>query len=154
MTATGLNPVLLGEVEFSVDGTPVDFSKTWSYKGVALSGVPNLFVNFGYVNASWTLRADLVSIYVCKVLNHMQNTGLRQCTPRLRPSDRSMRARRWIEGFNPGYMERAMHLFPSQSEQEPWINPQNYKKDKHMFLKEPLEDGVFEFSNPGQASTK
>jgi cation diffusion facilitator CzcD-associated flavoprotein CzcO len=84
VTATGLNLVVLGGIEFSVDGEPVDFADTWTYKGMMCSGVPNLVQTFGYVNASWTLRADLNAEYVCRLLNHMDERGMRQCTPRLR----------------------------------------------------------------------
>ena len=93
VTATGLHLVLFGGITFTVDGEPVDFANTWTYKGVASSDVPNLFACFGYVNASWTLRADLTSEYLCRVLNHMQHTGASQCTPRLRPSDAAMPSR-------------------------------------------------------------
>ena len=77
-------------MDFVVDGEPVDFSKTWTYKGFAYSDVPNLASSFGYINASWTLRADLICEYVCRLLNHMAETGTVQCTPRLRPSDADM----------------------------------------------------------------
>ena len=78
VTATGLNLVVLGEMQFAVDGAPVDFAETWTYKGMMYSGVPNLVCTFGYINASWTLRADLTSEYVCRLLNHMDETGTRQ----------------------------------------------------------------------------
>ena len=78
VTATGLNLVVLGEMQFAVDGEPVDFAETWTYKGMMYSGVPNLVCTFGYINASWTLRADLTSEYVCRLLNHMDETGTRQ----------------------------------------------------------------------------
>ena len=146
VTATGLQLVTLGEMDFVVDGEPVDFSKTWSYKGLAYSDVPNLASSFGYINASWTLRADLTCEYVCRLLNHMRDTGTVQCTPRLRESDRSMPERPWIDGFSAGYMQRVMHLFPRQGDREPWINPQNYTADKKLFRKAPLEDGVMRFS--------
>ena len=152
VTATGLNLITSGGVTFSVDGKPVNFSDTWSYKGMASSDVPNLFGCFGYVNASWTLRADLISLYVCRVLNHMKATGTRQCTPLLRDTDKEMAARPWVEGFTPGYIERVAHLFPKQGDREPWINPQNYKKDKRMFLKGPIDDGVMAFTNRDQSS--
>ncbi|HSP29083.1 MAG TPA: NAD(P)/FAD-dependent oxidoreductase, partial [Ilumatobacteraceae bacterium] len=87
VTATGLNMVTLGEVDFVVDGEPVDFSETIAYKGFAYSDVPNLASTFGYVNASWTLRADLIARYVCRLLNHMDETGTQICTPRMRASD-------------------------------------------------------------------
>ena len=145
VTATGLELVTLGEMEFTVDGAPVDFSRTWTYKGLAYSGVPNLVSTFGYINASWTLRADLTSEYVCRLLNHMKQTGKATCVPTLRTSDQTMPARRWIEDFTPGYMERVMHLFPRQGDREPWINPQNFKRDKKMFRKGPIDDGVMIF---------
>ena len=132
VTATGLQLVTLGEIDFVVDGEALDFSATWTYKGLAYSDVPNLASTFGYVNASWTLRADLTCEYVCRLLNHMDKTGTAQCTPRLRPADRSMVARPWIDGFAPGYMQRSMHLFPRQGDREPWVNPQNYRVDQKL----------------------
>jgi cation diffusion facilitator CzcD-associated flavoprotein CzcO len=148
VTATGLNLVRLGEMQISVDGDEVDFATTWSYKGMAYSDVPNLVSSFGYINASWTLRADLTCEYVCRLLNHMRDTGTLQCTPRLRPSDRDMPERPWIEHFSAGYMQRSMHIFPKQGDREPWINPQNYAADRKMFRKAPLEDGVMQFTRP------
>ena len=146
VTATGLQMVTLGEMDFVVDGEPVDFSKTWTYKGFAYSGVPNLASSFGYINASWTLRADLTCEYVCRLLNHMRATGTQQCTPTLRPIDMSMPERAWIEGFSAGYMARSMHLMPRQGDHEPRVNPQNYNSDKKMFRKSPLEDGAMRFT--------
>ncbi len=146
ITATGLQLVTLGEMDFVVDGEPVDFSKTWTYKGLAYSDVPNLASSFGYINASWTLRADLTCEYVCRLLNHMEATGTVQCTPRLRPIDRSMTERPWIDQFTSGYMQRDMHRFPRQGDHEPWINPQDYGRDKKMFRKAPLDDGVMLFT--------
>ena len=146
VTATGLNLVMLGEVDIWVDGQQVDFSKVWSYKGFAYSDVPNLASSFGYINASWTLRADLICQYVCRLMNHMAATGTVQCTPRLRESDAGMEARPWITDFSAGYMERMMDRFPKQGDREPWINPQNYKRDKKMFADDPVDDGVMQFS--------
>ena len=146
VTATGLNLVTLGQVIFSVDGTPVDFSTTWTYKGIAYSQVPNLATSFGYINASWTLRADLTCEYVCRVLNHMDATQTTQCMPRLRPEDVDMTQRPWIDNFSAGYMERVMDQFPKQGDREPWINPQNYKRDKKLFRESPIDDGVMQFS--------
>jgi cation diffusion facilitator CzcD-associated flavoprotein CzcO len=151
VTATGLNLVTLGEMSFVVDSEHVDFSKTWSYKGCAYSGVPNLASSFGYINASWTLRADLTCEYVCRLLNHMDKTGTDVCTPRLRESDAGMPERPWIDNFSAGYMERVMHQFPKQGDREPWINPQNYKRDKKMFRDSPIVDGVMIFEKCRQA---
>lgn len=146
VTATGLELVTLGEVEFSVDGTPVDFSRTFTYKGFAYSDVPNLASSFGYVNASWTLRADLISEYVCRLLNHMSETGTDQCTPRLRRSDLDMATRPWLENFSAGYIQRVLHRFPKQGDREPWINPQDYLRDRKMFRNDPVDDGVMQFT--------
>ena len=148
VTATGLQLVTLGEVELYVDGEPVDISRTWTYKGFAYSDVPNLASSFGYINASWTLRADLICEYVCRLLNHMSETGTTQCTPRLRDSDHDMPRRDWIEDFSSGYMQRSMHLMPKQGDREPWINPQDYKRDKKMFKHDPVDDGVMRFTIP------
>ncbi len=117
--ATGLNLEVLGGVRFEVDGEPVDFAETWTYKGMMFSDIPNLVHSFGYINASWTLRADLTSEYVGRVLNRMDELGVQQCTPRLRDQDRAMSARPWIDDFSPGYMSRKMHLFPKQGDHEP-----------------------------------
>jgi cation diffusion facilitator CzcD-associated flavoprotein CzcO len=152
VTATGLELVVLGEMQFVVDGRPVDFAQTWTYKGMMYSDVPNLVCTFGYINASWTLRADLTSEYVCRLLNHMDQTGTRQVVPRLRPSDRHMAERPWIDQFSPGYMRRVMHRFPKQGDHEPWLNPQNYARDKRMIRHAPLEDGALQFSAPAVAS--
>jgi monooxygenase len=146
VTATGLELVTLGQVSFSVDGEPVDFSRTFTYKGFAYSGVPNLGSSFGYINASWTLRADLTCEYVCRLLNHMNETNTDQCTPQLRPGEQYMTQRPWIDGFSAGYMQRMMHLMPRQGDREPWINPQNYGRDKKMFLKSPVDDGAMQFT--------
>ena len=153
VTATGLNLVVLGEMRFSVDGAPVDFGRTWTYKGMMYSGVPNLVSTFGYINASWTLRADLTSEYVCRLLNHMDETGARQVTPRLREGDRNMPARLWIDGFSSGYMQRMLLKFPKQGDREPWLNPQDYGRDKKMIRQGALEDGALVFDNiEGRAS--
>jgi monooxygenase len=146
VTATGLNVVSLGEVDFVVDGSPVDFARTWTYKGFMFSDVPNLASTFGYINASWTLRADLIAEYVCRLLNHMTRTGTDACTPRLRASDRDMPVRPWIEHFSSGYLQRVLHMLPRQGDREPWINPQNYTRDKRMFRKSPVDDGVMQFT--------
>jgi hypothetical protein len=139
-------------MDFVVDHAPVDFSRTWTYKGFAYSDIPNLASSFGYVNASWTLRADLTCEYVCRLLNHMRRTGTTQCTPRLRESDRDMPERPLIQGFSPGYIQRVLHKLPRQGDREPWINPQNYTRDKKMFRKGPVDDGAMRFTTPGMAA--
>ena len=148
VTATGLQLVTLGEVQFEVDGKPINFADTWTYKGVAYSGVPNLASSFGYINASWTLRSDLTCEYVCRLLNHMAKTGTTQCTPQLRDEDLNMPERPWIDSFSAGYMSRVMHMFPRQGNHAPWVNPQNFARDKKMFRRAPLDDGAMQFTRP------
>jgi len=152
VVATGLNLEVLGGVQFAVDGEPVDFPDTWTYKGMMYSEVPNLVQTFGYINASWTLRADLTAEYTCRLLNRMQELDSRQVTPRLRDEDRDMPARPWIDDFSAGYMQRMMHLFPKQGDHAPWQNTQDYAADKKMIRQAPLEDGRLTFSNPRDAA--
>jgi cation diffusion facilitator CzcD-associated flavoprotein CzcO len=148
VTATGLDLVVLGEMQFTVDGAPVHFADRWTYKGMMCSDVPNLVSTFGYINASWTLRADLIAEYVCRLLNHMRDTGARQATPRLRPDDRDMPARPWLSHFSSGYVQRVIHLFPKQGDRAPWLNPQRFGRDKKAFREDALDDGVLAFTNP------
>ena len=153
VTATGLNLVVLGAAAFSVDGKPIDFPNTYSYKGLMFSDVPNLVYTLGYINASWTLRSELVAEYVCRLVNHMDESEVSQCVPRLRKEDAGMERRLMVEGFTPGYMQRSMHLFPRQGDRDPWRFTQNYADDKKIIRNAALEDGVLQFSNPPDAST-
>jgi cation diffusion facilitator CzcD-associated flavoprotein CzcO len=126
VTATGLSLQLLGGMTVAVDGRTVDPADTVAYKGMMYSGVPNLAVVSGYTNASWTLKADLVCEYVCRLLNHMQKAGLRQCTPRL--DDPAMERLPWVD-FSSGYIQRAVDKFPKQGARRPWRLHQNYALD-------------------------
>ncbi len=146
VTATGLELVTIGEMDFDVDGERVDFSKRWSYKGFGYSDLPNLVSTFGYINASWTLRADLVSAYACRILNHMAASGTTIATPTLRPSDADMPPRPWVDGFSAGYMTRMMPLLPKQGDRAPWINTQDYKADRELLGDVPVDDGVLIFA--------
>jgi cation diffusion facilitator CzcD-associated flavoprotein CzcO len=148
VSATGLDLVLLGGAAFSVDGKAVSFPDTYSYKGMMFSDVPNLVYTLGYINASWTLRSELVAEYVCRLVNALDARGMRQVTPRLRELDRGMKRHSLIDDFSPGYMRRAMHLFPKQGDRDPWRNSQDYARDKRVIRGAPLEDGVLVFDNP------
>lgn len=139
--ATGLELVLLGGAEFTLDGEAIDFANEWTYKGMMCSNIPNMVHTFGYINASWTLRADLIATWVCRLLNHMRTTGMTTATPRIADGlANSMSQRFWIDDFSAGYMQRVMHRFPKQGDQMPWMNPQNYRKDRKMFRDDPLQD--------------
>ena len=148
VTATGLNLVTLGEMDFVVDGEHIDFARTWTYRGLAYSDVPNLVSSFGYVNASWTLKADLTSEYVCRLLKHMGRAGATRCVPRLRPSDTDMPERPWIDDFPAGYMKRSMHLLPRQGDRTPWLNTQDYARDVKLIRRAAIDDGVMAFDAP------
>ena len=151
ITATGLNMSVLGGLSFTVDGQALDLSDTWSYKGVMCSGLPNLVFTFGYINASWTLRSDLVSEYFCRLLNHMDKNGYSKVVPAVHEDEESMPARPWIDEFSSGYMARSLHLFPKQSDQDPWRNTQNYSLDKKMLKEGPLEDQSLIFTGAREA---
>ncbi len=150
VTATGLDLLVLGGVEFSVDGAPVDFSKAITYKGLMMSGVPNLVSTFGYVNASWTLRADLIAEWFCRLVNHMDETHSLQCTPTLREEEKDMPLRPYIMDFSSGYIQRVLADLPKQGDRPPWANPQDYLKDRKMFHKGAIDDGALVFTNPEQ----
>ena len=145
VTATGLKLVVLGEIDFEVDGERIDFSQTYTYKGVCFSGVPNLATVFGYVNASWTLRADLIAAYVCRLLNHMRETGAQRCVPTLGDTERGSPPKPFIEGFSPGYLKRAFSMLPKQGKAQPWRNPQDLETDRQQLGVAPIADGVMQF---------
>src|SRR6185503_19619925 len=123
--ATGLNMKLLGGIALTTDGQPVNVPERYIYKGMMLSGIPNLFVAFGYANASWTLRSDLTARSACRLLNHMDRNGYRSAAPR---TDGEM-PRRPVIDFSSGYVRRAEGLLPSQGDRAPWLVPQNYVRD-------------------------
>ena len=145
VTATGLQLVTLGEMDVAVDGEPVDFANTYTYKGLMYSDVPNLASTFGYINASWTLRADIVCKWVTRVLNHMRAVGADVVTPRLRNEDQGMPMRPWIDDFSAGYIRRMAPMLPKQGDREPWIANQNYAKDQAMIVDAPVPDDVLTF---------
>lgn len=148
VTATGLKMLLGADVAFSRDGESINLADSWTYKAIMFSDVPNLVNTFGYINSSWTLRADLIADFVCRLVNRMKASGMRQVTPRLRSEDRNMQPRPWVEGFSAGYFQRAEHLFPKQGDREPWINCQNYTREQATIGKGSLDDGVLQFTNP------
>ncbi len=147
VTATGLNLLALGGMQIAVDGREVELSETMSYKGMMLSGVPNLALALGYTNASWTLKCDLTCEYVCRLLNHMDERGYRQCTPRRDPSVAELP---FID-FSSGYVLRSIDQFPKQGSKAPWRLYQNYALDIVNLRFGAVEDGAIEFSNAGSA---
>ena len=151
VTATGLNLQVMNGLAITVDGRAIDPGQTLSYKGMMYEDVPNLASAFGYTNASWTLKCDLTCEYVCRLLNHMKRTGLRQVTPR--NDDPTIERQPWLD-FSSGYVRRAMDRFPKQGSKAPWKLHQNYALDLMSLRYAKLEDGTLEFSNPRPTNAK
>jgi cation diffusion facilitator CzcD-associated flavoprotein CzcO len=143
VTATGFNLSALGDVEFVIDGKPLRFSDTVTYRGMMFTGMPNLAWVFGYFRASWTLRTDMVADFVCRLLKHMKSRGARKVTPRLRPQDSGLPILPWIDeqNFSPGYMQRGMHLWPRRLDKAEWQHSQDYWAEKNQLPCADLEDG-------------
>jgi cation diffusion facilitator CzcD-associated flavoprotein CzcO len=149
VTATGLNLLPLGGATMSVDGRAVELPRTMTYKGMMLSGVPNMAFAVGYTNASWTLKCELTCEYVCRLLAHMDQHGYRVCTPRNR--DPSVTEQPLID-FSSGYVMRAIDQFPRQGSRAPWRLYQNYARDLVLLRFGALEDDSIEFSANGSAA--
>ena len=132
VTATGFNLSVLGDIPFSIDGKPLDFSKTVTYRGMMFTGVPNMVWIFGYFRASWTLRVDLLGDFVCRLLNHMKKKGAKKVEVALRPEDKDMQLKSWIdpENFNPGYLMRSMDKLPQRGDKPEWQHTQDYWREK------------------------
>jgi len=144
VTATGLNLLFLGGMELVMDGEPVNLPKKMTYRGMMLSGVPNFAFTTGYTNASWTLKADLVSEYVCRLLAHMDAGGHRQCVPEVTGSVEEQP----LLDFNAGYVLRTIDQFPKQGSVEPWKLRQNYVFDRRTIRRGRIDDGTMRFSSP------
>jgi monooxygenase len=144
VTATGLELLFIGGIELHVDGQAVDVPGKLGYKGMMLEGVPNLAIAVGYTNASWTLKCDLTCNYVCRVLNHMQATGMRQCTPV--NTDESVSVRPLL-GLTSGYVQRSAHRFPKQGSRFPWQVHQSYLRDYRSLRLRGIRDRAMVFSN-------
>jgi monooxygenase len=144
VTATGLQLEMLGGTQVVVDGNPIDFGKTYTYKGMMFSGVPNLASVFGYTNASWTLRADLICEWVCRLLKTMDEKGVDIVVPK--PADADMTRRPWLD-FSSGYVSRSLDLLPKQGPRAPWRQNQNYFTDIKEMRKAPIEDEALVFAN-------
>jgi cation diffusion facilitator CzcD-associated flavoprotein CzcO len=153
VSATGFNLCVMGDIEFAVDGVPVNFADTVTYRGMMFTGVPNLFYVFGYLRSSWTLRADLVSDFVCRLLNHMKARALDVVEVALRPEDTVLPRLPWIdpENFNPGYLMRSLHLLPKRLDKPEWQHSQDYSSDRKTFPAIDLD--AHEFVYEGRRAT-
>jgi cation diffusion facilitator CzcD-associated flavoprotein CzcO len=148
ITATGFNMNVLGDIDFAIDGKPLALADTVTYRGMMFTGVPNLLWVFGYFRASWTLRADLLADFVCRLLAHMEDKRARRVDVALRPEDRDMKLLPWIgpENFNPGYLTRAMHLLPKRGDKPEWQHTQDYWRDRDEIPAIDLDAPEFAFS--------
>ena len=135
VTATGFHLSALGDIDVTIDGETLLFSDTVTYRGMMFTGIPNMAWVFGYFRASWTLRVDLVADFVCRLLNHMNATGVKRVEVQLRPEDTDMPLLPWIdpENFNPGYLMRGMHLLPKRGDKPEWQHTQDYWTEKDAF---------------------
>ncbi len=145
ITATGFNLCTLGDVKFVIDGKPLDFSNTVTYRGMMFTGIPNMVWIFGYFRASWTLRVDLVADFVCRLLNHMKAKGAGRVEVKLRPEDKDMKLMSWIdpENFNPGYLMRSMDQMPRRGGKPEWQHSQDYWAEKDELPRIDLDDKAF-----------
>lgn len=148
VTATGFDLNALGDVSFDVDGTSVDVANCFTHQGILLTDLPNLAMVFGYLRTSWTMRANLVSEYVCRLLRHMEAQGLKQVVPALPAQDRDMEPRPWIEqdNFSAGYVQRRVHLMPKQGDRQPWLMTQDYFSDRETLPASGFDDGTLRFA--------
>jgi cation diffusion facilitator CzcD-associated flavoprotein CzcO len=149
VTATGLELLFIGGIEASVDGVPVDIASKLTYKGMMLEGVPNLAIAVGYTNASWTLKCDLTCQYVTRLLQHLRDTGLRQCMPV--NTDASVSAQPLL-GLSSGYIQRAADRFPKQGSKFPWQVHQSYLRDYRALKVRGIHDDAMVFSNPAPST--
>ena len=152
VTATGLKMRLMGGIRIEVDGKPIEVASTTIYKSAMFGDVPNLASVFGYTNASWTLKSDLIATYVCRLLDHMDRRGYAICTPR---RNDAATAEEPTLPLTSGYIQRAKNLLPKQGMRKPWLMNQNYALDLMALRFAPIDDGALEFKRrlrPGRAA--
>ena len=149
VTATGLSLAVAGKIKVSMDGKPVNFADHYYYKGCMFGNIPNLAVVFGYLNASWTLRADVNSHYVCRVLNRMEETGTQIAVPDLPPEKEATLEEDDLFDFSSGYIQRGKHIMPKSAVAYPWRLNQEYVTDRKILRDSPIEDGHLVFRKAG-----
>ena len=148
VTATGFDLSVLGDINFAIDDKPLDFAETITYRGMLFTGVPNFLWVFGYFRSAWTLRADLLADFVCRLLAHMERRGARRVEVRLRPEDEGMALLPWfdLDDFNPGYAQRSVHLLPKSGAKTEWRHSQDFWRDKDEFPAIDLDGPEFAYS--------
>lgn len=150
ISATGLELQMLGGVEIEVDGEPVALNERLTYKGVLLEGVPNAAMIVGYINASWTLKADIASEYVCRLLNHMDKRGYAQVVAEDHEGCKTDAT--IMDALDAGYVRRAADRLPRQGSKGPWRLAHDYLRDRPVLRRGPIEDGCLHFSRAQTAA--
>ncbi len=146
VTATGLELQMFGGMQIRVDGAPYDVSKKMIYKGVLLQDLPNFAWILGYVNLSWTMKADMSSLYLCRLFKHMKQHNQAVVIPR--DHDNAALEESVLDALSAGYIERAKHLLPRQGRDAPWCVHHNYEEDHQMMMQTPIEDARLEMGSP------
>jgi len=149
VTATGLSLAPLGKIAVSLDGDPVDFSEHWYYRNCMFSNVPNLAGLFGYLNAAWTLRVDLVSDWLCRLMRQMEVWDADMVVPHL-PKDHGLKEADALAGFSSGYLARGRHLIPRSAVSGPWRLSHDYLADRRDYARSAIDDGNLVFARAGQ----
>ena len=144
VTATGLKLAVAGKIAVSVDGAPVDFATRFYYRNCMFSNVPNFALVFGYLNASWTLRVDIIAEYLCRLFSEMDRKGVQVATPVM--TEAGAPEEDDIFDFSSGYIQRSKHLLPKNAKTLPWRLNQDYRRDKEDMRSAPIDDGVIQFS--------
>ena len=143
VSATGLNIQILGGIQATIDGEPLDTSKHMLYQGVMMSDVPNMAMIIGYINASWTLKVDVAADYICRLLNYMDRQGYDEVTPQ---GDQTELLEDTVMGsLSSGYIARAVDVMPKQGKHAPWRVTNNYLEDRKILKHASFEDGILKF---------
>lgn len=149
ITATGLNLQVLGGAELHVDSQPRQISELMMYKAVLAESLPNFATIFGYVNYPWTMKVDIASAYICRLIKHMDEQGYAVAVPEAgqagRCQDTSI-----MDSLESGYIRRSGHHLQRQGKELPWRVLHDYNHDKKMLLQDPIDDGVLQFQRPGE----
>lgn len=145
VAATGFRLSVMGDIPFSVDGKPVDWHDTVTYRGMMFTGMPNMLWVFGYFRASWTLRVDMLGDFVCKLLNHMDALGAKRVEVALREEDQDMELLPWIkdDNFNPNYLMRDLDKLPQRGSRPEWRHNQDFWAEREEVPAIDLEGSEF-----------
>ena len=138
---------MFGDIAFFVDGEPVDFTDSVTYRGIMFTGIPNMAWTFGALRLSWTMRAELVSQFICRLLGHMDELGAGSVTPGLRTQDVGMELLPYIDPaeFSPGYLQRSIALMPKSGSSTEWRLSLDYWDEREVLPIANLDDGCLVF---------